>query len=331
MSRTWNWAVLGCGKIAGKFAADLKTLPDATLYAAASRSLDTAREFAARTGFRKAYGSYEELASDPAVDIVYVATPHSRHHDHTLLCLGRGKAVLCEKAFAINSREVADMIAAARASGAFLMEAFWTRFQPSFQKVLDIVASGELGVLKLVRADFAFKGAFDPERRLYNVALGGGSLLDIGIYPVFAALMTLGKPETIKTMASFCSTGVEESIVMSFGYPGGRMASLASSIAADSPTQAEFWFEGGYARLNRQFNNATTLTLGKAKADETTFEFPRGSGTGYELEAAHVMACLDSGLKESPLLPLSFSADLMEVLDRVREDAGIVFPGHDTV
>jgi len=331
MSHTYNWAVLGCGKIAGKFAADLKTLPNATLYAAASRSLDTARDFAARAGFQKAYGSYEELVADPAVDIVYVATPHSHHHDHTLLCLRHRKAVLCEKAFAINSREVAEMIAAARASDTFLMEAFWTRFQPSFQKVLDLVSSGELGSLKLVRADFAFKGAFDPEKRLYNVALGGGSLLDIGIYPVFAALMTLGKPDTIKTLASFSATGAEESIVMSFGYPGGRMASLASSIAADSPTQAEFWFEGGYARLNRQFNNATSLTLGKSKAEETTINFPRGTGTGYELEAAHVMECLDAGRKESPLLPLSFSADLMEVLDRVRRDAGIVFPGHDTV
>ncbi|OHD17860.1 MAG: hypothetical protein A2Y38_13130 [Spirochaetes bacterium GWB1_59_5] len=329
MSHTYNWAVLGCGKIAGKFAADLKTLANARLYAAASRSIDTARAFAVQAGFQKAYGSYEELVSDPEVDIVYVATPHSHHRDHTLLCLKRRKAVLCEKAFAINSREVAEMIAAARTNDTFLMEAFWTRFQPSFQKVLDIVSSGELGTLKLVRADFAFKGVYDPDKRLYNVALGGGSLLDIGIYPVFAALMTLGKPDTIKTLASFCATGAEESIVMSFGYPGGRMASLASSIAADSPTQAEFWFEGGYARLNRQFNNASSLTLGKAKAEETTISFGRGRGSGYELEAAHVMDCLDSGKKESPLLPLSFSADLMEVLDRVRKDAGIVFPDHD--
>jgi len=331
MSHTYNWAVLGCGKIAGKFAADLKTLPNATLYAAASRSLDTARAFATKAGFQKAYGSYEELVSDPAVDIVYVATPHSHHHEHTLLCLGHHKAVLCEKAFAINSREVSEMIAAARTTDTFLMEAFWTRFQPSFQKVLDLVSSGELGSLKLVRADFAFRAPYDPEKRLYNVALGGGSLLDIGIYPVFAALSTLGKPEALKTMASFCSTGAEESIVMTFGYPGGRMASLASSIAADSPTQAEFWFEDGYARLNRQFNNATSLTLGRSMADETIINFPRGTGSGYEFEAAHVMECLDAGKKESPLLPLSFSADLMEVLDRVRKDAGIVFPGHDSV
>jgi len=329
MNRTYNWAVLGCGSIARKFASDLRTLPRARLYAAASRSLDAAQSFAAETGFIKAYGSYEELADDPQVDVLYVATPHAMHHDNAVLCLNRGKAVLCEKAFAINAREAAEMIAAAGAGDAFLMEAFWTRFQPSFKKALHIIRSGELGALSVVRADFAFKAPFLPERRLFNVSLGGGSLLDIGIYPVFAALQALGKPTDIRALASFGATGVEESISVSFGYPGGRMASLASSIVSDAPTQAEFWFDKGYMRLDRQFNTPTTVTLGSRSGAETTIAFPPGSGRGYEYEAAHVMECLDAGLKESPLLPLSFSADLMETLDRIRADAGIVFPGHD--
>lgn len=331
MSKTYNWAILGCGKIARKFAGDLKLLPNARLYAAASRSLENAENFASELGFEKAYGSYEEMVNDPEVDVVYIATPHSHHCEHALLCLNQRKAVLCEKAFAINSREVAAMIDAARKNSTFLMEAFWTRFQPSFLKVMEIIHSGELGALKMVRSDFAFNAEFDPEKRLYNVGLGGGSLLDIGIYPLFMSLMTLGKPSEIKTMASFCPTGAEESILMSFRYPGGQLASLVSSFASHSSIQTEFSFENGFVRLNRRFFKPTTLTYWKNWEEEKIIVFDKGAGFGYELEAKHVMNCLDAGKTESDWMPLSFSADLMEIMDWVRKDAGIVFPKHDRI
>jgi predicted dehydrogenase len=329
MSKTYNWAILGCGKIARKFAGDLKLLSNARLYAAASRSLENAQAFADETGFEKAYGSYEEMVSDPAVDVVYIASPHSHHCEHALLCLNHKKAVLCEKAFALNSKEVGLMIETARQNNTFLMEAFWTMFQPSFLKAMEIIRSGELGALKMVRSDFAFNAEFNPEKRLYNVSLGGGSLLDIGIYPIFMSLMALGKPSEIKTMAAFCSTGAEETIQMSFRYPGGEMASLASSFASHAPTQTEFWFENGFVRLNRRFYTPTTLTYWKNWEEETVIAFEKGTGFGYELEAAHVMECLDAGKTESDQMPLSLSTDLMEIMDRVRNDAGIVFPGHD--
>jgi predicted dehydrogenase len=329
MSKTYNWAILGCGKIARKFAADLKVLPNARLYAAASRSLENAQNFAGELGFEKAYGSYEELVNDPEVDVVYIATPHSHHFEHALLCLNHRKAVLCEKAFAINAKEVALMIEIARRNNTFLMEAFWTRFQPSFLKVLEIIRSGELGALKMIHSDFAFNAEYNPEKRLYNVNLGGGSLLDIGIYPVFMSLMAFGKPAEIKTLATFCPTGVEESIMMAFKYPGGEIASLVSSFASYSSTQTEFSFENGFVRLNRRFYTPTTLTYWKNWEDEKIIEFEKGAGFGYELEATHVMDCLDAGKIESDLMPQSFSADLMEILDWVRKDAGIVFPTHD--
>jgi predicted dehydrogenase len=329
MSKTYNWAILGCGKIARKFAGDLKLLSNARLYAAASRSLENAQAFADELGFEKAYGSYEEMVSDPAVDVVYVASPHSHHCEHTLLCLNHKKAVLCEKAFAINSKEVARMIEASYRNNTFLMEAFWTMFQPSFLKAMDIIRSGELGALKMVRSDFAFNAEFNPEKRLYNVDLGGGSLLDIGIYPIFMSLMALGKPSEIKTMASFCQTGAEETIQMSFRYPGGEMASLVSSFASHAPTQTEFWFENGFVRLNRRFYTPTTLTYWKNWEEEKMITFEKGAGFGYELEAAHVMECLDAGKTESDVMPLAVSSDLMEIMDRVRKDAGIVFPRHD--
>ncbi|MBA4410230.1 MAG: Gfo/Idh/MocA family oxidoreductase [Bacteroidota bacterium] len=329
MNKTYNWAILGCGKIARKFVTDLKLLPNARLYASASRSIENAQNFASELGFEKAYGSYEDMVNDPEVDVVYIASPHSHHCEHTLLCLNHQKAVLCEKAFALNSREVHLMIEAARKNNTFLMEAFWTMFQPSFLKAMEIIRSGELGALKLVRADLAFNAEFNPEKRLYNVNLGGGSLLDIGIYPIFMSLMTLGKPSEIQTMASFCSTGAEESIMMSFRYPGGEMASLVSSFAAFSGTQTEFWFENGFIRLNRRFYTPTTLTFWKIQEEEKVITFEKGAGFGYELEAAHVMDCLDAGKIESELMPWSVSSDLMEIMDRVRKDAGIVFPGHD--
>jgi predicted dehydrogenase len=329
MKKTYNWAILGCGKIARKFALDLKTLPQARLYAAASRSLENAQNFASELGFEKAYGSYEEMVANPEVDIVYIATPHSHHCEHTILCLNYKKAVLCEKAFAMNLREVNLMIETARSNDTFLMEAFWTRFQPSFQKVLEIINSGELGELKMIHSDFAFNADYNPEKRLYNVELGGGSLLDIGIYPIFMTLMTLGKPSVLRTLPTFCQTGAEESIIMSFNYPGGKLASLVSSFACFSATQTEFCFENGFIRLNRRFYTPTTLTYWKNWEEEKVITFEKGAGFGYELEAAHVMDCIDQGKKESDLMPLSVSADLIEIIDRVRKDAGIAFPKHD--
>ena len=324
--KKYNWAVLGCGKIAGKFALDLKHLDNARLYAASSRSLERASAFAKEFGFEKAYGSYAEMVSDPEVDVVYIATPHSHHREHSLLCLDHKKAVLCEKAFAINTREVEEMIESSRQNRTFLMEAFWTIFQPKFNKVLELAKDPELGQLKFVKSDFMFNPEVDPDKRLYNIELGAGSLLDIGIYPIFRSLVLLGKPKTIKTLPQLLDSGVEESIFMLFGYENGSMASLTSSFAAESRNETELCFEHGYIKFERDHD--IPILLGKNGAEER-IKVDAGAGMGYELEAAHVMECLDQGLIESPVLPLSFSRDLMQLIDRVRKDAGIVFPGRD--
>lgn len=328
MEKKYNWAVLGCGKIARKFSSDLRLLPNARLYAAASRDEEKAHAFANETGFEKAYGSYEAMVSDPAVDIVYVATPHSHHHEHVMLCLKHGKAVLNEKAFALTLHEAKEMVEEARKRGIFLMEAFWTRFQPSFKKIVEICQSGNLGALKIVRSDFAFNAPKNPENRLYNLALGGGSLLDIGIYPVFAALSVLGKPEMIKAVANFAPSGAEESIAMAFRYPGGELASLYSSFAAHSFVTSEYNFERGSVRMMRRWMAPTTVVVWHDDNTEETFSF-ENKGLGYQFEAAHVMDCLDEGKTESPMMPLDFTLDLMETLDRIRREAGIVYPGRE--
>jgi len=326
MDKKYNWAILGCGKIARKFVADLSLLPNANRYAAASRSLDNAKGFAEELGFEKAYGSYQEMVEDPNVDIVYIATPHAKHLEHSLLCLQNKKAVLCEKAFAMNTKEVDQMIAASKSNNTFLMEAFWTIFSAKFKKVLELAKDKDLGQLRFVKSDFMFKADFDPDKRLYNIDLGAGSLLDIGIYPIFRSLMLLGKPTSIKTMANIRSTGVEDSISMLFGYENGAMAVLTSSFESSCNNETELCFENGFIKFIRE-PEFPILMEKNGVQEEIYIEQPKGMG--YELEAIHVMECLDKGLTQSPVLPLSASRDLMEILDRVRKDAGIVFPKHD--
>ena len=327
--KKYNWAILGCGKIAHKFTNDLKILHNANLYAMASRELQRSEDFKNEQGFEVAYGSYAEMVNDPKVDAVYIATPHSHHREHTLLCLNHQKAVLCEKAFAINKNEAEEMVACAKENNTFLMEAFWTMFQPSFQKAMEILKSGELGKLKTVRSDFTFNAPFDTNKRLYNVDLGGGSLLDIGIYPVFAALTSLGVPETIKTFADFSETGSEESINILFKYKGGEMANLTSGFATYSPVQTEYLCENGYLILNPRWFTPTDITIWKEGGEETKIDKMHNEGFGYQYEAAHVMECLDKGWIESDRMTWEMSLDLMGILDRIRIDAGIFYPKHD--
>jgi predicted dehydrogenase len=329
MSKTYNWAILGCGHIARKFSDDLKLLPNAKLYATASRDGKKAQEFANEFGFEKAYGNYEDMVNDPKVDAVYIATPHSFHREHALLCLRNKKAVLCEKAFAMNRNEAKDMIACAKENNTFLMEAFWTMFQPSFIKAMEILKSGELGKVKLVRSDFAFKAPYIEEKRLYNIKLGGGSLLDIGIYPVFAALTSLGIPDSIKTLATFSKTGTEENISMIFKYDTGEMANLTSGFSSFSPTQTEYSCENGYLILNPHWHAPTNITVWKKGEEAQTFHSEHKEGWGYCYEALHVMECLDAGKIESDKMTWQMSLDMLEILDRVRIDAGIFFPDHD--
>ena len=326
MKKKYNWAILGCGKIARKFVQDLSLLENANLYAAASRNLDNAKEFATDFGFEKAYGSYKEMVEDPEVDIVYIATPHAMHMEHSILCMEHKKAVLCEKAFAMNTKEVDRMIKVSKENDTFLMEAFWTIFSAKFLKVLELSKEEGLGQLKFVKSDFMFKAEFNPDKRLYNIDLGAGSLLDIGIYPIFRSLMLLGKPTSIKTLANLRSNGVEDSISMLFGYQNGAMAVLTSSFESSCHNETELCFEHGFIKFIRE-PEFPILVEREGVQEEIYIEQPKGMG--YELEAKHVMECLDQGLIESPVLPLSLSRDLMEIMDEVRKDAGIIFPKHD--
>lgn len=323
--KAYNWGIIGPGRIAGKFTAGLKQLGNAKLYSVVSRNAERAEAFAAEHGYSKAYGDYTAFASDPGLDIVYVATPHSHHHEHSLLCLREGKAVLCEKPFAVNSQQLDEIINAAMENRVFLMEALWPPFQPSYMKAGEVIRAGRAGRVKYIISKFSFKAAYEPEGRAFNPELAGGSLLDIGIYPVMDALRFLGKPDKIETSTVFAGTGVDESTGILFAYADGRGASLYSSFGNDGGISTEIICEKAVILLSRSRDMTQKVKIEYAGGNTEEFAY-KPEGMGFQYEAAEVMDCIDRGLKESALVPLSFSRDLLATLDRIRKKAGIVYP-----
>jgi predicted dehydrogenase len=327
-----KWGILACGRIAGKFANDLKLLEDADLWAVGSRSLDKATAFAAAHGFRHAYGSYEALVNDPDVDVIYIASPHAQHHEHTLLCITHGKPVLCEKAFAINSRQASEMINAARASGVFLMEALWSRFLPHYQETMRMVKDGQLGKIGSVLANFGFIPEPPVPDRLFNPDLGGGTLLDIGIYNVFIAISVLGRPDEVIAQMTPATTGIDQQCAVTFRYQNGALAQLFSSFEANLPIEAEISGPLGRIRLTTRFYEPTARIEWYPGRVDTRTEIPveKQPGWGYQHQARHVQECLRQGLTESPVWSHQDTLLLMETMDRIRQAAGISYPAdHD--
>jgi predicted dehydrogenase len=324
-NKKYNWAILGPGKIAQVFAGDLKLLSNANLYAVGSRSLDRAKDFARQFGFQKAYGSYEELVADPDVDIVYVASPHINHYGNSLLCLKHKKAVLCEKPIAINAEQFKCMTGAAKKNNEFFMEALWTRFIPSFQKCKELIEEGAIGDIQLIEADFCFKAQYDVEGRLFNPLLGGGSLLDIGIYPVFIAMALLGKPIFIKAIASHADTGVDNTCSMIFKHKDEAISVLFSSLTTDGRNEALIHGSEGTIKLKSRWHAPSSIDLMKRGEETEHFSFFE-PGNGYQYEASEVMKCLDEGKLESTIFSWQDSLDLISTLDAIRKEAGIIYP-----
>lgn len=328
MERKYKWGILGAGKMSAKFSKGLKLLPNAELYSVGSRDLQRSEQFARENGYQKSYGSYEEFVSDPQLDIVYIATHHTSHYENTLLCLNNGKNVICEKAFSINYREVTEMVRLAREKKLFLMEALWPPFQPYYKKAGEIITSGVLGRLTNMHAWFSFKPPYDPNDRKFNLALGGGSLLDIGIYPVIDCLTFIGVPDEVKAAAAFAPTGSEESLNVIFRYHDGRLASLYSSFKTNTGIGCTLYCENGNMTVarGRDMNQHVVLEINGHDKQEFVFA---PDAMGYHWEAEEVMKCLSEGKTESEIVPLNFSLNLMKTLDSIRKDAGIMFPARD--
>jgi len=322
--KKYKWGIIGAGNIAAQFAADLKLLERASLHAIASRSFSRASEFAEKFDIPVSYDNWGEMASDPDVDIVYVATHHPFHYENTMECLKAGKAVICEKPFTMNRRELEKLTKVSRDKKVFLMEAIWTRFLPSTKKVLEISENAELGKLTSLYADFGFRHEFDPGHRLFNPALGGGALLDIGIYPVFLSLLMAGVPDNISACARFTSQGTDHSCNMIFRQKDEVVSSLNCTLLAESPTEANLLFEKGWIRMEPWWLTPGPISIHREGNSVELIEFHE-PGNGYHYEAAEVMECLDAGLIESPLLSIDFSLNLMGTLDSIREICGIKY------
>ncbi|MBC8155166.1 MAG: Gfo/Idh/MocA family oxidoreductase [Bacteroidetes bacterium] len=319
-----RWGILGLGHIAHKFAQDLLTLPNARLVAVASTDQTRADEFAARYDVANAFGTYEGLLRLADLDVVYVATRHVKHHENTLMLLRAGKAVLCEKPFGMNAGQVQEMVDTARTQGVFLMEALWSRFMPALQQAHHWVETGSIGQIVNLRADFGFAAPFDPAGRLFDKQLGGGALLDIGIYPLFLSYLLLGKPASLKASATFGQTGADEQCGMVLTYDSGAVAVLDATLLAKTDCVGIIYGTQGTIRIHSRFHEAKTVTLEQPGHDPKIVSFDR-STNGYTYEAEHVNDCLTAGRTESVLWSLDDSVALMNLLDAVRAEAGIVY------
>ncbi|MCE5346170.1 MAG: Gfo/Idh/MocA family oxidoreductase [Bacteroidales bacterium] len=328
MKKKYKWGILAPGRMSAKFTKGLKLLDNAELYAVGSRDAKRAEEFALEHGFKKHYGSYKELAEDPEVDIIYIASPHTFHYEHTMLCLKNRKAVLCEKVFALNSREVEEMLGEAERQKVFLMEALWPPFQPFYKKADEILKSGLMGNLVHINGYFSFIPPYDPNNRKFNLALGGCSLHDIGIYPVIDALTFLGVPDGVKATAVFGKSKSEESVSAILSYNDGRMATIYSSYRTNVGIGCDLLCEKGNMAVSRGRDMNQRVIVYPHDGEKKEFVY-RPDAMGYHWEAEEVMKCLDEGKIESSIVPHSFSRDLISTLDRIRYAAGIVFPGRD--
>jgi predicted dehydrogenase len=325
--RPIRWGILATGGIAATFTEALRTMPDAEVVAVGSRSPAGAKAFAERYGIPRAYGSWADLAADDSVDVVYVATPHSAHRAAAGLCLEAGRAVLCEKAFTINSREALELVDLARDRRLFLMEAMWTYCNPLVRHLVAMVADGAIGELRSVSAHFGFAADFPPEHRMRDPSQGGGALLDLGVYPVSFAQLFLGEPDDVQAVAHLTPEGVDSHTGLALSWNTGPVATLSCSFTADTGAPATLAGSAGRIDIPEGFFHPSSFTLHRPGHDPATTHLadihPDHDRSTMRHEAAEVMRCLRAGSLESALVPLDGSLAVMRTLDRVRERIGV--------
>lgn len=356
MSTTVRWGIAGTGFVAGLFAEGLREARGARLVAVASRHKPRAEAFASRFGAPRAHGSYDDLANDRDVDVVYVATPHSEHRPHALKMLEAGKAVLCEKPFTLDAKEASEIIALARKQRVFCMEAMWTRFLPAAKELVERLRGGALGDLQSATFELGHPFEMDPEHRLFNPVLGGGALLDLGVYGVSFASWLFGSPQIVQSQVQMGPSGVDEHVTALLGHAGGRQSLILASLRTRLSNGASIAGSTGWARLHEplyrppafSIESAPRMSLirtsheaGRARVIEAlgwlgrALRFVRSGvalrfdprwisrpyrGNGYGYQAVEVMRCLRAGLLESPTMPLDESLSIMQALDAIREN-----------
>ena len=321
-----NWGILGTGTIAHLVAEDLALLPNAELTAVGSRAQERADAFGDTFDVPHRHGSYEALVANPDLDVVHVASPHSAHLEHATMALEAGCAVLCEKPLALNAGQAERLIATARRRDQFLMEAMWTRFLPVMDDVRRLVHDERaLGDVHLLQADIGVAQSFDPTHRLFDPALGGGALLDLGVYPLAFAFDLFGPPDTVTSSAVIGETGIDEQCAAVFRYDDGTQAMWHASVRADAGRTCVLAGTGGRLRGTRAWWKGAPFELTRDDGTAETWARPY-EGNGYQFEAAHVIHCLRAGRTESPRMPLDESHALLETMDALRAEWGVIYP-----
>lgn len=327
--RPVRWGFLGAGGIAGKVAQDLAASPGNVLAAVGARDLPRAEEFAARfgPGQTRAYGDYRALVEDPGVDVIYIATTHPMHREQALLALGAGKPVLVEKPVCLNAHDTSEVFEAAAAAGLFAMEAMWMRTNPLIRQAQQLIAEGAIGQVRSVRAEMALGLSFDPEHRLYDLANGGGALLDLAVYPVTFAWLFLGEPDSVSVAGSLAPTGADATVAMQWSYPDGRDAQLWCSAPVGGPYRGLILGTEGWLQTEGRFYRPAGLVLHNA-AGERRFADPLDASLpGYRPEIEEVERCLRAGLPTSELVPPADTIAIMRLLDAARAELGVRYPG----
>ncbi len=324
----FRWGIISTGRIANDFAVGVSQLPDATVLAVGSRTQEAADAFGDRHGAERRYDSYEALAADSDLDAIYVATPHPFHAPNCIACLEAGVAVLCEKPFTINAAELEQVVTLAREKGLFLMEGMWSRFMPATAKLRELLASGVIGDINIVDIDFGFRAAFNPQHRLFAPELGGGALLDIGIYSLSFASMVLGKPQRVVSMAHLGESGVDENAAIILGYESGALTTINTAIRTTTPHQAVINGTLGRITMHPQYWFPQRITLEVYGRETSVMEIPM-NGNGFNHEAAEVARCIRNGQLESDIMPLDESLELMRTMDEIRAQWGLRYPMED--
>lgn len=319
-----NWGIIAPGKIAHHFATALQGVESAHCYCVASRDIQRAQKFASKYDFERVAEDYTALITDPKVDVIYIASPHTFHAEQSIACLNAGKAVLCEKPMTINANQAQCVLNAAKQNNVFYMEAVWTRFMPIYQQVQTWINDGRIGDVQMLQASFAFSNDFTPSHRLYNAELAGGALLDLGIYPItFSQMVMQDPPMQVSAIGEVGNTHVDEQISVTLKYPNGKIANLSASISTNTTNEAWIFGSKGRIKLPKFWDCETATLLVDEQAE--TVKIPHQIN-GYEGEIEEVVRCIHNGLIESPILPWQESLKVMKIMDEARQQIGLKYP-----
>ena len=324
-----RWGIAGPGRIAGAVALDLPLVPGARLGAVGSRSPERAAAFATQHGFERAHGGYRALVEDPEVDVVYVATPHPQHHAIALAAVAAGKHVLVEKAFTATLAGAQEVVDAARAAGVFAMEALWTRFHPTVARVRELLADGVIGEVRSVQADLGIAAPKDLSNRFYDPVLGGGALLDLGVYVTALAHEVLGPPTEVVARGTLTETGVDAEAALLLVHPGGATATLTCSILSPSVGRARIDGTEGSIELKPRFHHPHGFTLRRSGAEPERVDLPP-TGIGYSHQLVEVTEAVRAGRTESEIMPLSATLEILAVLEEAGRQIGVTPWAEDT-